>query len=143
MQHATVLFVLNNACLRPRNTGIITMSWPQKITSSSSELIQLVQLCQLECTAVCNPSGKKIFNCFRACDKVSAERGTQGDDLWIHHQTPGGASLDNRWSRYIFNFTASQRFIDSHSRKCLDLTDAGTSFSVRSSHIFHLTNDSS
>ena len=82
MQHATVLFVPNNACLRPRNTGIITMSWPQKITNSSSELIQLVQLCQLECTAVCNPSGKKIFNCFRACDKVSAERGTQGDDLW-------------------------------------------------------------
>ena len=36
MQHATVLFVLNNACLRPRNTGIITMSWPQKITSTSS-----------------------------------------------------------------------------------------------------------
>lgn len=73
MQHDIVLFVLNNACLRPRNTGIIAMSWPQKITSSSSELIKLVQLCQLECTAVCNPSGK-IFNCFRACDKVSAER---------------------------------------------------------------------
>ena len=98
MQHDTVLFVLNNACLRPRNTGIIAMSWPQKITSSSSELIKLVQLCQLECTAVCNPPREKSLI---VSGRVTRSVQSAGDDLVIHHQTPGGASLDYQWSRYI------------------------------------------
>ena len=109
MQHDTVLFVLNNACLRPRNTGIIAMSWPQKITSSSSELIKLVQLCQLECTAVCNPPGK-IFNCFRACDKVSAERGTL-EMIWWYIIRPPGEPVWTINGHAIFNFTASQQII--------------------------------
>ena len=81
------------------------MSWPQKITRSSYELINFymsnsANWMHFSLHFTHFTELRKIFNCFRACDKVSAECGTEMI-CSSRYETPGCASFDNRWSRFI------------------------------------------
>ena len=120
------------------------MSWPQKITRSSYELINFYMSnsanwmhCSLHFTHFTEV--RKIFNCFRACDKVSAECGTEMI-CSSRYETPGCASFDNRWSRFIsfhsITFHSYSSFLLPTTGPQMILNDACSGFSARSSHIF-------